>query len=484
MGSDPRPVVVRRVASFLGGAPGIPPGSHVLVACSGGPDSSALALALGELGSAHGLRLTLAYLRHGVRVAADEAQDEAVVRAIGERLQAPVYVRALGVSHGPGVESRARELRRAALGALADEVGASHIALGHTLDDQAETLLLRLLRGGGRGGLAGMRAYAGRVVRPLLGVSRADVRWYLAERRLVPALDRTNADLQHARNRVRRLVLPLLAAEFNPRVTHALAGLASRLRDEDDVLQALARSEMARLCRGTALDCAVAALPPALGRRVVRAWLGEQGLRGLTAGHVERVRASAARPPRGALALPGGLCVWREGDWLVCGSAAPDAANGAGGEAVAVVPGGTARGSSWVLAVSVPQDWTAGTDPWRPPDRAVLDADTLPGPLSVRAPRRGDRVRIPKVGTRKLHDVLIDRKVPRGRRAALPVLLAGDDVVWVPGVVRAAVARVDASTRRVLEASVHMTDKPALPLAKPCGTLSPRVERPERGTIE
>ena len=116
--------------------------------------------------------------------------------------------------------------------------------------------------------------------------------------------------------------------------------------------------------------------------------------------------------------------------------------------------------------------------------RALLDADALPGPLAVRGPQAGDRLRIHAVGTRKLHDVLIDRKVPRSQRRALPVLVAGDVVLWVPGVVRSAAARVADGTRRVLRARWWSDDKVALPLQNPCGNLTPRVECTERGSIE
>src|SRR5207249_4056025 len=127
------------------------------------------------------------------------------------------------VGPGPGQEARARRARYAALAALAREVGATRILTGHTQDDQAETLVLRLLRGAGRRGLGGMRPARGRLFRPLLGVTRADVRRFLAERGLPFMVDRTNADLAFARNRIRRLVLPFLAAEFNPRLGRSLA---------------------------------------------------------------------------------------------------------------------------------------------------------------------------------------------------------------------------------------------------------------------
>jgi tRNA(Ile)-lysidine synthase len=466
-------VVVRRVAGFVGGTPGIPPGSHVLIACSGGPDSTALAAALGELRATCGLRLTLVHLRHGLRSEPDERDDEAVVRCLAAELGVDLRVEALAIAPGPNLEARARTARRRTLGTTAAAVCATHIALGHTLDDQAETVLLRLLRGGGRRGLAGMRAHDGMIVRPLLAARRADVRWYLAARRLRASLDRSNADL-----RVRRLLVPVLAAEFNPRVAEALAALAARFRDEDDLLDALADDELRRLRRDDGLRCEIAQLPPALARRVVRGWLATHGLAAPSAVHVERVRRAAARTT-GTITLPGPRRVLREGNVLVC---RPGPHAGEAGEFhLPLAPGETVRGSTWGLEVSAPRRWEAGEDPQRGPDGTLLDAEALPGPLAVRTRRRGERVRVPNVGTRKLHDVLVDRKVPRERRATLPVVVAGDAVLWVPGVVRSAVARVVDNTRWVLEVRLLSDDKLALPLVKPCGSLNRHVKCSEKG---
>src|SRR5213079_19133 len=181
------------------------------------------------------------------------------------------------------------------------EVGARRIVTGHTQDDQVETVLLRLVRGAGRRGLGAMRPVRGRVWRPLL-----------AERGLGFAVDRTNADLRHARNRVRRLLVPLLRAEFNPRLGPALAALAERLRDEDDFLAVAAAGRARELVAGEHLRTAVAKEPPALARRIVRSWLERGARRGVGAVHVARVLGLAAGHERGAVAIPGPARVVRE----------------------------------------------------------------------------------------------------------------------------------------------------------------------------
>jgi tRNA(Ile)-lysidine synthase len=394
-------------------------------------------------------------VRHGLRSRADEAGDEALVRALGQRLGIDVCCRDVHLAAGGNVEERARIARRDALRGIAGEIGATHVAMGHTLDDQAETMLLRLLRGAGRGALAGMAARRGAVIRPLLAVSRADVRWYLGEREQACTVDRSNADLRHTRNRVRRLLLPLLRSEFNPEMVRTLGGLALRLRDEEDVLEREAARCAQDLVREERLRCAVSLLPRALGRRVARGWLVQLGVGRVTAAQVERVLGLAgARRPR-VCVLAGPSRVVREGDDLVWRPGLD-----ALGERVHAVlePGGSVVGPTWRLDASRARPWRPGDGTPQLPAETVVDVEALPGPLAVRQPRAGDRVHLTGVGTRKLQDVLVDRKVPREARAALPVVMAGDVVLWVPGIVRSSAARAGAGTRTVVELRLAQND--------------------------
>jgi tRNA(Ile)-lysidine synthase len=364
------------------------------------------------------------------------------------RLGVPFVARTATVAAGADLEARARRSRYRALHAMAAAAAAGWIATGHTRDDQIETLLLRLLRGAGRRGLGAMALVRGRLFRPLLAVTRADVRRYLAERDLGFALDRTNADLRLARNRVRRLLVPLLEAEFNPNLGAALAALAERLRDEDAFLSLAAAARAPDLSApGGALHVAVAAEPPALGRRIVRTWLAS----GASAAHVERVLALAAGGARGTVAVPGPARVLREGDVLVRrpGRQAETVAF-----ALAIAPGESVAHPEgrWRLALSAPRTRRPGED--RAPDaaHALFDADRLPEGLLVRSRRPGDRVRLLAGATRKVQDVLVDAKVPREARAAVPLLVAGVDILWVAGLVRAGGAVIGRSTTRVVEA--------------------------------
>jgi tRNA(Ile)-lysidine synthase len=453
---EARPRLLRALAAALDGPAGPARGEHLLVAVSGGPDSTALLAALAEVAPARDLRLTAACIDHALRGAESAAESAGVVQ-LGARLGVPVITRRVPVATGSGLEARARRTRYRTLASIAAEVGATRIVTAHTADDQTETLLLRLVRGAGRGGLGGMRPARGRILRPLLGATRADVRRFLAERGLGFALDRTNADLRHARNRMRRLVVPLLREEFNPRLVTAVAALAGRLRDEDDVLAATAAARLSALVAGGALSVAVAGEPPALGRRIVRTWLAGGGARGVDARHVERVLALASGAGRGAVAIPGPARVLREGDRLVRRAGREP---GACAFRLAVAPGAAAAhpDGGWRLTLTAPRPRRAGE--LRPPDptHALFDAGALPAGLCVRSPRPGDRVALLGGPTRKLQDVLVDAKVPREARPRVAVLVADDEeILWVAGLARGRGAALTPSTSVVVEGVLERT---------------------------
>jgi tRNA(Ile)-lysidine synthase len=443
------PVLLRKLRAALAAPTGPAPGEHLLLAVSGGPDSTALLAAMAELAPEHGLTLTAAHVDHGLR-GPEGAADAAQVVALAARLGVPAVVRVVPVAPGPDLEARARRVRYRALRAVADQVGARRMITGHTQDDQVETVLLRLLRGAGRRGLGAMRPARGRLLRPLLDVTRADVRRFLADRMLPCVVDRTNADLRHARNRLRRLVVPLLRAEFNPRLGPALAALAARLADEDDFLDAAAAARGGELAAGDGLQVAVATEPPALGRRIVRAWLERGARRGVGAAHVERVLALAGGGGRGAVAIPGPARVVREGDVLV---RRPGRAAVRTSFAFPIAPGAAVRldAAGWRLSLSAARARGEGEERARDALHALFDADALPAALVVRSPAPGDRVRLLAGGTRKLQDVLVDAKVPRESRPTVPVLATDDEILWVPGHVRGRRAAIGALTRTVVE---------------------------------
>src|SRR4029453_3784437 len=219
-------------------------GETILVAVSGGADSVALLHILLELAPTFRLMLHVVHVDHGLR--AESVRDAEFVRALGVRLGVPVDVERVAV--GPGsVEAAARDARYAARGAWADRLGADRIAVGHSADDQAETVLMRLLDGAGVRGLAGIPPRRGRVIRPLIETRRQALRDALVTAGLDWVEDETNRDPKFLRNRIRHELLPLLAASYATDVVPSLARAAWRARETVDALDRAATDALERL---------------------------------------------------------------------------------------------------------------------------------------------------------------------------------------------------------------------------------------------
>lgn len=290
---------------------------RLLVGCSGGCDSTVLLDLLQRLAPAHALELAVAHLHHGWRgMAAD--QDAAHVEAMAADRGLPAFTGREDVAReGGSLEAAGRRARLAFFEKVAAGWAADAVALGHTLDDQVETVLLNLARGAGRRGLRGMRPRSGvgelLLLRPLLGVRRAEVRRYARERGLSWREDASNADLSLSRNRLRRRVLPELET-VHPGAAANIARAAELLRDEEEWLEAEAERLLEELLRpeeypgGLALDIgAVGGLPVALQRRLLRRALGRvRGhRRDLSGAHLDAVLELVAAPGDGSRDLPG-----------------------------------------------------------------------------------------------------------------------------------------------------------------------------------
>ncbi|HWD08889.1 MAG TPA: tRNA lysidine(34) synthetase TilS [Actinomycetota bacterium] len=395
----------------------------MLAAYSGGPDSTALALILRSLG----YRVTLGHVDHGMRPgsAADAAQCRVAARSLG----LPIEVARLGPP--PTGEAAARSARYAALEELRRRVGASAIATGHTLDDDAETVLLRQARGGFPLGIPPRR---GNVVRPLLAVRRPAAAALCAERGIPVLTDPSNADESFARNRIRRRVLPQLGDAG----IEALAALGARSRQAAGAREAEAGRLLAGLRHGPAgsgeirLDQAgLSALPGELQRPVLRRFLGEVGIDPTTR-LIDALCCWLAAGARGSVDLPGGYAARAELVDLVVAQRSP---------AVVLlpaslpVPGHTVL-PAWGMEATV--ELLAPPEGLAVPDRrwsAILDAGAVgTGPLALRSRRDGDRYRpLGAPGGRKLQDLFVDAKILRAERDRVPVLTCAGQVAWVAG---------------------------------------------------
>jgi tRNA(Ile)-lysidine synthase len=273
----------------------------VVVACSGGADS----LALLVLAVDTGLDPVAVHVDHGLRDGSAVEAD--VVADAAARLGARFDARRVVVADGSNLEARARSARYDALERARAAHGATAVLVAHTADDQAETVLLNLLRGSGASGLAGMRARRGNIVRPLLGARRSDLRKICAERGLVPVTDPSNDDLAFWRNRIRHEVMALLEQIAGRDLTPVLVRQASVLRAESDFLDGLARAAWPGEGGARARD--LAGLPQPLARRAIRCWLGQPRP---TLEEVDDVLA-VAHGARRAVDLAGGRRVRRSG---------------------------------------------------------------------------------------------------------------------------------------------------------------------------
>lgn len=456
--SDVDPGLLATVAATLRRDGMLRERDSVLVAVSGGPDSMALLHALVALGRGR-WRIGVGHANHRLRGRDSERDARFVARAAAE-LGLELFVVEAPLGGGANVEERARERRYAELLAVAARRGFRRLATGHTRDDQAETVLHRLLRGSGGAGLRGIARVRGDgVIRPLLDVGREDVLRFLAERGIAFRVDRSNASARFTRNRIRTRVLPVLERELHPKARAALARTADLLRDDEAVLETLAERRRARLEEDCALACRrLAREPAALQRRIVRHWLRDRrgDLAGVMLEHVEAVRALAASTAGGGRqSLPGGT-VTSERGWLRWrppqDAPAPPSARDLG----PVPLDGAVHWPGWRFAIRE-SDRAVRPTPWR----AIFDRDAVdPAALRVRTRTSGDRIEpLGLDGTRKLQDVFVDSKVPRDERECWPVVAEGAVVLWVPGLARSRHAPVSARTRRVLVVSASRENR-------------------------
>ena len=300
----------------------LPPGSRVVVGISGGSDSVALALLLLELAEHGGFSVAgLAHLNHRLRATADA--DELFVRELGSRLGLSVAVEAIDVRAEAAagrlsIEGAARRVRYDFLERTAVELGADRVAVGHTQDDQAETFLMKLMRGAGLTGLAGIYPRRGMIIRPLIDVSREDLRKYLRGRGQPWVEDETNADLDNPRNRIRHRVLPELERALGGAARPAIARSAALAREDGRWLDELAAERyealIVRTPEGLELDsAALAALSAPVQRRVLlRALKHGAGGREVTLEHVEAAMSVLASTC-GPVDVPGSRMELRRG---------------------------------------------------------------------------------------------------------------------------------------------------------------------------
>ncbi|MGB7626839.1 MAG: tRNA lysidine(34) synthetase TilS, partial [Candidatus Acidiferrum sp.] len=479
----------RRLLASLRRAGMVRAGERVGVGVSGGADSVGLLLLLLELREKLGIVLSVAHLNHRLRGAASDADEKFVARLAakhalefyGER----VDVAARAKREKANLEDAGRRARNEFFARLAAEGKVDCVAVAHTADDQAETVLAHILRGTGLAGLGGIHPRTECVVRPLLGVRRAELRAYLRAKKQAWREDATNRDTTRTRARIRRKLLPLLEREFQSGVVEHLVALAEFAREDEAFLEMLALEQCEALARRNKIEARIHVrdlLQPlkrkdfkaegteytekknqeALTKRMLRRLIGERkrGTGQISAGHIAAALELARRGENGKLLqLPGGVEVRRERDELVFGTrtkgrektdngAKPEngtnrqlAAEETSAEYEHKIDFENFKGSG--AALRVPQagcvfrlreiDWPAKRVDTKE-SGAVLDRDRLRGPLVLRNWRFGDRLQ--PAGHQKAHKLkrlLNEKRVSRWERDGWPVLTSGGVLVWARG---------------------------------------------------
>ena len=439
-------------------------GQRVLVAVSGGLDSIVLLDALHQLTPDLDLTLAVGHVNHGTRGEASD-RDAAFVESIATMYELPfaghvIPEEAWEPHRQLGYEASARAIRYEALERMASELDMDRIALAHTLNDQAETLLYRLARGTGPTGLVGIPAVRGPYIRPLLSVPRIDIEAYARERTLAWREDESNRDLSIARNRIRHRVIPELEA-INPRVLNSLQRASHLIHDQLEVCSPLIRKTLDDLTLSeTATELRLdrerlARLPSAHQRLLLRAAIeAVRGhLRGVDCDHIDAlVRWAPSDRLHGSLSFPG-LHIRIQGEQLILSMNATSAATEPPNW---TVPLSLGLNELPILEATlelsiVPRDaidlddlrtcrWTEG-----------VDADRLAFPLSARSRQSGDRFQpIGATHSAKLKEFLINHHVPHERRNHVPLVCDRYRILWVAGYRLSDCVKITASTQRVL----------------------------------
>ncbi len=426
-------------------------GENLLVGVSGGPDSLVLLDVLWSLRTELGISLRVAHLNHGLR--GREAEEDAdYVKGLAKRLNLPYTfgrkdVPSIMKNSRLSTEEAARKARYQFLKARALRYGCSKICLGHTADDQAETILISILRGSGLSGLGGIPPIREiepeiKVIRPLIEVTRREVEEHLKRRKISPKLDTSNLSSQYLRNRIRMKLLPLLSREYNPSISSTLTGMARILRDDKDFLERAMEDILPEVLETSGSNEVKIDLKRflklhlALERRILRKAIKliKGDLKGITFRHWEEVSSLISSRSGSRVDLPEGIVVERRYESLLIHRKSK----------------GRALSFSHQLEVpgmaSIPElNLTIKTSCIRreelPPmvwqedkNKAYLDLSKVNLPLRIRSREPGDRFRpLGMKGEKKVKDLFIDEKVPRKERERIPLLIGGGRVLWVVG---------------------------------------------------
>jgi len=443
----------KKVLEFIKTHGLLAPGDKVVVAFSGGADSMALMDILTNLQD-FPLQVVIAHLNHCLR--GDESEgDELFVRDLAEKYALPLVISRVDVAiaaaeQGLSLEEAGRNARRSFFLEIAEEESADAVVLGHHRDDQAETVLMRLVRGAAGSGLKGMQpGTAGNIFRrPLLCLNRAEIEGYLRKGSLPWREDSSNGDIKFLRNRIRHELLPLLE-NYNPELTESLNRMAQVFAADEELLDAVVERAYSRIVATLPgeirIDLEMLRLElPALRKRLYRKVLFvlRGDLKRISSQHLADIdRLATGKKGSGKISLPSGVLVIRKYNSMIL-TTVPEEAAGDKWELSIDSCGSYQLEHKRTLLVervaSLPVDWLETGK-----DTIFLDLKQFPFPWIIRGFREGDHfVPFGMRGTKKLKDLFIDNKIPLESRKKVPLLLCEGEIFWIGGVQMAEKVRI------------------------------------------
>ena len=446
----------------------------VLLGVSGGPDSVALLYGLLQLREELNIELTIAHLNHCAR-GAESDDDARFVEELGGTLQVKTFIEKVDVAKEQALsknsfQETARDIRLDFLQRTMSQIGASKIALGHTSDDQAETVLMNLLRGSGLKGVGGMSPVRFPYIRPLFNCSRSDVIEFLKDKNVSYREDSSNKKTDYLRNRIRLELIPFLQKKYNPRIIESLFDASGIFRADNACLDALEHREFDRLVSKSGENDTLtidlepfAVLPLALKRRLIRKsikWL-KGDLWRISLVHIEDALHLFDNSQKGKrIDLPDNVEVLCLGDRVEF-KRIPEKDS-------SILTGDDSEASDWMKPLKIPgdtqiekSDLTLKTEIINPSgtgfvadqdNQAFLDFDKTGDTILIRFFQAGDRLQpLGMKGTKKLKSLFIDEKIPQEARSTIPILTTeNNDIIWVYGTRIADSYRVTSNTSKVL----------------------------------
>lgn len=419
----------------------IDPGDRIICAVSGGADSTALLYALYHLKGKYDMAISVAHINHNLR-GEESKRDADHTRRLAEGLGLKFHlkdadVKSYAEERGLSIQEAGREIRDTFFREIVEKYGKAKIATGHTATDNGETHLMRLIVGAGPEGLSGIAPVRDFYIRPLITTTRGEIEEFLGKIGVDYVTDSSNLENKYLRNQIRNEIIPRLR-EINPNVEENLASAAMEYRRLFEIVKAEVDSFMEENLKDGSLPVdAVNGLPDKLKGEAVKELIFrsavdiEKPLR-LTRSHINAVLDIVRRPSRGerSVDLPGGLAALRSYERLSVVKMVNSAEKSCAVYPVEI-PGRVKVPQFNIEIVSV-IDSDAETKTGGEKNFALFDMEKLKSPLTLRTRRDGDRFHpAGGIGSKKVKDFFIDKKIPRGERDRVPILLSGDDIVWI-----------------------------------------------------